>query len=620
MKKSQIMKNWYYKLNFILLAMLVFSCEEYLDISPDFGIEEDEIFSEYESARGYLDNCYEVLLDYHHWRSQGFVRNNVNALSDEAGTLFTHDLNKILNTGSWANRPDLGELGWSGTARYDDGSVVTNAFYAIRIANKVINRVKEIPNITVKQHDELLGQAYFFRAWYYFQIIQRMGGMPALNKVFNNDEDLNLPRLTYSESSELIMEDLDKAIELLPANWGNLEYGRANKVAAMSVKEMAALYAASPLMQNGLDNIQYLSYGQQWSERAAEYAHDVLAYIDQGAGGANVRLMTGDEYNFIFYSDGIQGSAESIWFSINAGRRNSQSRGIRVNYLPQYFSGGTGNDATAFSNPTQNIVDQYEVLNNGVAYNINHPNSGYDPQDPYKNRDPRFYNNILVPGDEWGTNQSGTTIYQELYVDGRDYQRTTRSAHTRDRLLSGYMCKKFIWPEANTFTKQYEKYSLNTVYIRVAQVYLDYAEAMNEAYGPNSDPKGYGLTAIDAVNVIRNRVGMPDVRADQSSSKEVFRDKIRQERAVELMWENHRWHDLRRWMIADEVFKSPIQGIRAYPPAGHKSVDDKSTLDFTYEVIDLTTEQRVFGLRYYWYPVAQPDALNLSNFKQNPGW
>ena len=143
---------------------------------------------------------------------------------------------------------------------------------------------------------------------------------------------------------------------------------------------------------------------------------------------------------------------------------------------------------------------------------------------------------------------------------------------------------------------------------------------MNEAYGPNSDPNGYGLTAVDAINVIRNRVNMPNVRSEQTASKEVFRNKIRQERAVELMWENQRWFDLRRWMIAEEVFDKPIQGIRAYPPAGHRQVADKSTLDFDYEVIDLSTEQRVFGLRYYWYPVAQPDALNLTNYKQNPGW
>ncbi|MFN3801027.1 RagB/SusD family nutrient uptake outer membrane protein [Belliella pelovolcani] len=149
---------------------------------------------------------------------------------------------------------------------------------------------------------------------------------------------------------------------------------------------------------------------------------------------------------------------------------------------------------------------------------------------------------------------------------------------------------------------------------------MDYAEAMNEAYGPNADPQGYGLTAVQAVNIVRNRVGMPDVLQEFTGSREVFRDKIRNERAVELMWENHRWHDLRRWMIAEEVFSQPIRGLMVTPQQGHQQIQDKSTLNFTYQEIDLPTEQRVFQLRHHWYPVALSDAQNLFNFQQNPGW
>src|SRR5690606_18904619 len=254
------------------------------------------------------------------------------------------------------------------------------------------------------------------------------------------------------------------------------------------------------------------------------------------------------------------------------GDRRNQKRGLRVHYLPQFFSGGAGNDAASYSNPTQNIVDKFEVINGDAAYPVDDPRSGYDPQHPFTNRDPRFYNNILVPGELWGVNNAGKQIYQELYVDGRDYNNATTSNHTRHRVASGYVCKKYIWPEANQFAAQYDRYNLNTIYIRVAQVYLDYAEAMNEAYGPDVDPEGFGLTAVQAVNTVRNRVGMPDVLSEFTADKETFRDRIRDERAVELMWENHRWHDLRRWMIAEEVFNQPIRGIRATPPAGHRQI------------------------------------------------
>lgn len=444
--------------------------------------------------------------------------------------------------------------------------------------------------------------------------------MPIFDKAFTPVDNLDLPRLSYHESTDWLISDLDKAIELLPHVWPADQTGRATKIAAMSVKEMAALYDASPLMQNDNNSTVQKEYDIERAKKAAKYANDVLKYIQAGTGGTKYRLMNGSEYTNIFYTNPQFASDESLWYYNDAGRRD-QRRGLRVHYIPQHFSGGTGNDAASFNGPTQNAVDMYEVINGGNAYPITDSRSGYSDQNPYVRRDPRFYNNIIIPGEEWGVDNTNKKLYMEMYVGGRDYNFTISNKEVNRRQATGYVCKKFIWKTANEFIREYTINKLNTIYIRVSQVYLDYAEAMNEAYGPNSDPEGYGLTAVQAINVIRNRVGMPNVLPEFTADKALFRDRIRNERGVELQFENHRWFDLRRWMIAVDVFAKPIRGVLATPKlANHATVANKSTLQFNYTYRTLTTEVRVFQNRNYWYPLPKNHVDDLFNLKQNPGW
>lgn len=606
----------------MLLFVFCLGCEDFLDKAPDMGITEEDVFSNYNSLRGYLDRCYAALYDIHAWNHQpSFSRQSINALSDEMGAVFRYAaIVNQMNTGNWLSF-NGGEVGWSsGTAGNSNASIINNAFYCMRITNKVIAAADDIKGMTQQQKDGILGQAHFMRAWYYFQLIQRVGGMPKFDKAFNPDDDMDLPRLSYHESTDWLISDLDMAIQLLPDAWPESEWGRATKASAMALKSMAALYDASPLMQNGIGTTTKYDYDIERAKLAARYAHDVLEYLPTS--GAGYRLMDGSEYAEIFRYAPQLVSDEALWFQNNAGPQGARARGLRCLYLPQRFAGGTGNDAAAYSNPTQNIVDKFEVINNGQAYPIDHPGSGYDPQNPFANRDPRLKNNIIVPGEPWGVNSNGAQVYQEFYPGGTDYKNAEKNGNTRGREVSGYMAKKFIWPEANNFQQQWSKYNINTVYIRVSQVYLDFAEAMNEAYGPTADPEGYGMTAVDAINVIRNRVGMPNVLAEFTTTKEAFRERIRNERAIELMFENHRWHDIRRWMIADVLFDdpTPIRGLVATPPAGHGKVDDKSTLQFTYTTRTLSSEQRVFEMKHYWYPIDQNHVQMLFEMPQNQGW
>lgn len=606
----------------VLLLFFFFGCEDYLDKAPNMGITEDVVFSDYTSLRGYLDNCYKALYNMHDWDHQpNLARQSINSMSDEMGAIFNYSaIKNVINTGNWLNT-NAGELSWtSGKAGESNASIINNAFYCLRITNKVIGQIDGVQGLTQQQKNEILGQAHFMRAWYYFELIRRVGGMPKFDKAYNPDDNMDLQRLTYHESTEWLISDLDKAVELLPHSWPESETGRATKAAAMAVKSMAALYDASPLMQNSLTTIQKLNYDIERSKTAARYANDVLKYLPTS--GTRYRLMDGNEYAEIFRYSPQFVCDEALWYTNNAGPQAQRARGLRCLYLPQRFAGGTGNDAAAYSNPTQNIVDKFEALNNGQAYPIKDTRSGYNPQKPFINRDPRLKNNIIVPGEPWGLNNKGDQIYQELYLDGTDYNNAASNGNTAGREVSGYMCKKFIWPEANNFQQEWSKYNINNVFIRVSQIYLDYAEAMNEAYGPNADPEGYGMTAVDAINTIRNRVNMPNVLPEFTTSKEAFRERIRNERAIELMFENHRWFDIRRWMIADELFSDPypIKGIVATPPANHKKTADKSSLNFTYSERALVSEQRVFQMKHYWYPIDLKHVQMLNNLSQNPGW
>lgn len=256
-----------------------------------------------------------------------------------------------------------------------------------------------------------------------------------------------------------------------------------------------------------------------------------------------------------------------------------------------------------------------------VYYPITDQKSGYTLDNSFEGRDPRFYNNILCPGDEWGSDNNNTAQYVTTYVNGAMYNTTKNNKETNKRFQTGYLCKKYIWPEANQWKNGYNLYRTITVYIRVAQIYLDYAEAAFEATGKADEPIDGcgGLTAEDAINKIRNRVGVTDLPDYIVSDPELFREAYRRERAVELMFENNRWWDIRRWMIAHELFKEqyPIKGITATPTNPNANI---SSMTFNYSIDEIETEQRIFDMRNYWYPFSLNDVAGLNNLVQNPGW
>ena len=614
------------------------SCEDFLDKrEASDGLEESAIYSNYESIRGYLDNVY-TLLDFPIYMTSRDAGTNgrtyCGVMSDEMAHTVNESTYDQFFTGSWlinTKAADVTEIG--------DGpkTVIGKCYPAIRIVNKVIANIDKVP-LSESEKNEILGQAYFFRAWFYFNIIKRYGGMMLIDRVFEGT-DYDIPRLTYHESSDWMVSDIEKAASMLPDKWDDINYGRPTKMSALAFKEMALLYDASPLMQNDLNSIQNKGYDKERAAKAAKAAWEAITYMNKNYDKTGIRLATADEYmNQFWFPDGQMRRVEHIW----TGRYNItstlRSQTIRAFWLYGDMTGQTGAESMGCCCPTLNIVNMYERKGpDGIYYPIDDPRSGYEftMDKAWTDRDPRFYNNILIPGDEWGTYKSGATYYIRLWEGCKATQDYLSNEWVNSRQLSGFMCRKFLWPEANqkhtSSTSDRVTYVTNyttNIYIRVSQMYLDFAEASFEATGSATGiVDGCGMSALDAINLIRNRIGVTDVPSDIAASPDKFREAYRRERAVELMFEDNRWWDLRRWMIMTDVFKSPlpIQGVKFYPVGDF--VDDYSAgvytrpETFTMEAFTMEKEIRGFSnIRNYWYPLPQHEVDALENLQQNPGW
>jgi hypothetical protein len=238
-------------------------------------------------------------------------------------------------------------------------------------------------------------------------------------------------------------------------------------------------------------------------------------------------------------------------------------------------------------NPTQNHVNLYE-MSNGLP--ITDPLSGYDPLSPYANRDPRFYANILYNDAPWQSRR------MQMWNGGADFLAGS-AAYT----VTGYYCKK-MWPEVFK-TPGTQTAIINFIFFRYGEILLNYAEAQNEAVGPDA-------SVYNAINQIRKRAGMPDLPA--GLTKDQMRDRIRNERAVELAFEDHRLYDIQRWKKGVEIIARPVYGMNVV-----KNTDGK----FTYTPGILPElNQRVFEDYMHLYPIPKTEIQKSKNMVQNPGW
>ena len=465
----------------------------------------------------------------------------------------------------------------------------------------------EVVNNMFRQRTK--GEAYGLRAIHMYYLLQGHGGMangtllgvPITLEAEDPDSDFNQPRATFEDCMQQLYADIDKAIEFLPLNYGDLGedavvpekyadqgatksdydrvFGDAMRLRLtarilMAVRAQAALLAASPAFTDGTT--------ATW-EDAANYATEVID-MKGGIGGIDPTGVTW--YNNTGTIDGLGSGAnpgEILW------RNNVLSSNTELeeqNFPPTLFGDG-------LVNPTQNLVDAFPMLD---GYPIGHPLSTYDAANPYLNRDPRLQQFIVVDGSTLGPNS--TTIYTS--VDGGTNDGLNR-VETSTR--TGYYMRKLLRGDVNLDPNSVNGQTHIKPHIRYTEIYLIYAEAANEAWGPLTAGSG-GYSAYDVIKAIRERAGITGGDAyleSIKSDREAMRTLIRNERRLELSFEGFRFWDLRRW---NENLTETARGVQIQG-GNHQIID---------------VEQRVYGSQAIYGPLPYSEIVKFSALQQNTGW
>lgn len=573
----------------IAAALLLVSCN--LDPEVNLSLTENQVMT-YDNTKGRLNALYTYLPS-----GFSYIDNSMMAAaSDEAEfTIETSTIQKF-NTGAWnaVDNPDAAS--WT---RNFNGIYAVNLFLAtsdsIDMDYVKLNPARQDVYLTYLANIKRWKyEARFLRAFFYFELIKRYGGVPVLTEPVGIEDDYaSIPRDSLSKCVRFILSECDSTAKNLPAKYtDDGDLGRVTKGAALALKSRVLLYAASDLFNDpswagGYSHPEFISLTddktrqERWEE-AAQAAWDVidLGNTDDSFGGYSLH----ETYNGLFNSF----TSDEIILARRSGPGNSFEKN---NYPIGYEGGNSG------TTPTQNLVDAYGFTTSLDAFDWNNPEHAVHP---YANRDPRLAYSILTNN----TSFKGRPV--QIWTGGLDGKGVSRATRT------GYYIKKYINPNLDLVLNQT---SIHTwILIRFAEMYLNYAEACYYAYGFSGRVPGATQTSRQALNRVRSRAGVLALPTSGMSDEEIL-GKIRNERRVELAFEDHRFWDVRRWMIAPATLGVPVKGVEITKvPAANEEEEDT----FTYSVIQV--EKRVFdSQKMYFYPIPQKN-INITGWIQNPGW
>ena len=627
------------------------SCTDYLDKTPDSNVSSDQAFKNFTNFQGYVEEMYNCIpsKESNYWC-----------------TTFNWGEDEIMNTGLGDSHVtahfDLGDYRhWYGdqqsflhtddlnptkTDKYSHS--LEHAWYCIRKCNLGLANLDKMTDCTQEEKNIIKGQLLFFRAWWHEEMIAFFGGMPYVDTVLDGSQVLTLPRLTYQECAKKCAEDFRAAADLLPNDWDKTAVGkktlgknelRITKVCALGYMGKVLLWAASPLNNlraevGASKNGDTYKYNVELAAQAADALGEALAQVNSGKTPyalaeykySNIYdhvAKDGSKSNFseIFYTTGKNwkqpGTTEAILRGPYIGENSSNWNFTKL-WGPK-LNGIVEHDALIHQ-PTANYVNYYGMAN-GLP--LDDPESGFDPKHPFKNRDPRFYHDIVFDGFKY--------INMTIAKEEDDYQFKYIQMYTGSNLRSsasqgcrtGYYCQKLVPHQANKYDGMYNwggALQCDLPYMRLADLYLMYAEAGAAVQGANYKSSKLDLTAVDAINVLRNRVDAGHVADKFVADQKKFMDEVRRERAVELAFEGFRWNDLQRWLLLTE-YPYNIKTSQEFKRVGNYDFTKNDPRDA--EVTGWSEKRivtRDFSEKHYLLPLKESDVYLYPEFGQNPGW
>ena len=545
---------------FFFTIIALGSCQDdFLDKKPLDAVSDEDVWSDIYLAEAFLNNIYSVRgYDGYSRRHETWCYGcfMLDAGSDDGKNSFTWTEAEKLNLNTFTTEDAPLANTWA------------DMYRQIRNTNLFLSRIDNVANGEASAKDILKGEAKFLRAFFYFELMKQYGGVPLITTPQELTGELNVPRSTYDESADFVTKELDEAAALLPVN--ATQTGRASKGAALALKGRVLLYWASPLNNPGNDK-------SRW-EKSAAASQEVISLG---------KYSLFPNYATLFQPEN-ENNVEVIFdkqyiYPVRPHFHNT----FHTPYSKSQFQSGWGG-----TNATQEFVDSYE-MEDGLSIT---ESPLYSENDPYKDRDPRFYATVLF--DEAKFTIGGVERTIETRTEGDNGIGQNQDATKTGYYIGKFLDKKYAVTYARSGGEDSEQ---NWIFIRYAEVLLNYAEARNEAVGPDE-------SVYSAVNEVRKRVNMPALPGGLSYTQ--MRDRIRNERRVELAFEEHRFWDIRRWKIAEQVLNGPVHGMQITKDAGGTRTFNR-----------FPVETRNFTNRNYVFPIKQSEVTKSTGLlEQNPGW